>query len=65
MNKEIKTWFTRYASAIAESVQYSWSDKFAREEVKRVTDKFLECIKGYIDWDNLTMEDCQDLGFVK
>lgn len=66
MKQEIVNCFTWYANKIAETVQYeSWSDELARKEVKESTDKFLTELNKYIDWNNLTEEDCKDLRFGK
>ena len=66
MKKEIENCFTWYANKVAETVQYeSWTDEFARKEVKESTEKFLAELNKYIDWNNLTEEDCRDLRFGK
>lgn len=66
VNQNIIDCLTWYANRIAETVQYTnWSDEFARKEVKESTDKFLDEIKKYIDWDNLTPGLCDDLRFGK
>lgn len=64
MKKEILDCLTRYACNVAEPVQYTmWSDEFCRKELKNSTDLFLEEIRKYIDWDNLTKKEAEELGF--
>lgn len=66
MKKEIINCLTYLANRVSETTQYeNWSDKFCREEIKRVNQKFVEEIKNHIDWDNLTEEDCKELRFGK
>lgn len=64
MKKEIINCLTWYANRAAESIQYeSWDDEFARKELKKNTDLFLEELKKHIDWNNLTDEECRELRF--
>lgn len=64
MKKEITNCFTWYASKIFETTQYiNWSDKFCRGKVKKSTDIFLEELSKNIDWNNLTEDICENLGF--
>lgn len=64
MKKEIINCLTWYANRVSESVQYeSWDDEFARKELKKNTDLFLEELKKHIDWNNLTDEECKELRF--
>ena len=66
MKKEIVNCLTWYANKVAETVQYeSWSDEFARKEVKESTDKFLDELKKHIDWSNLTEETLKELRFCR
>lgn len=66
MKPEITNCLTWYANQIAETVQYTnWSDKFCREEIKRATDRFVNELKKYIDFNNLTEEEAQELRFGK
>ena len=66
MKKELQNCFTWYANKIAETVQYeSWSDAFCREEIKKSTNAFLEELKKYIDWNNITKEEAKELRFGK
>lgn len=66
MKKEIRNCFTWYANRVAQTVHYaSWSDEFCRKEVKEATNKFLEELKKYIDWDNLTREEASELRFMR
>jgi hypothetical protein len=64
MKKEILNCFTWYANRVAESVQYeSWSDEYARKDLKKATEMFLEELKKHIDWEHLTEEECRELRF--
>ena len=66
MKPEIMNLLTWYANKVAETVQYTnWSDEFCREETKKATDRFLDELKKYIDFDNLTEEEAQELRFGK
>ena len=66
MKPEITNCLTWYANQIAETVQYTnWSDEFCREDIKRATDRFVNELKKYIDFDNLTEEEAQELRFGK
>ena len=66
MKKEIMNCLTWYANKAAETTQYQqWSDGFCRKEIKEATDKFLENLKKYIDWDNLTKEEAGELRFMR
>lgn len=56
--------FAWYASRVAQTVQYtSWSNEFCREENAKSTTVFLNELKQYIDWSNITLEDACALGF--
>jgi hypothetical protein len=64
MKQEIINCLTWYVNCIAETVQYkSWSDEFCRKEVKTATMDFLNAIREYIDFSNLTKEEALSLGF--
>lgn len=66
MKPEITNCLTWYANQVAETVQYTnWSDEFCREEIKRATDRFVNELKKYIDFNNLTEEEAQELRFGK
>lgn len=66
MKPEITNCLTWYANKVAETVQYTnWSDEFCREEIKRATDRFVNELKKYIDFNNLTEEEAQELRFGK
>lgn len=66
MKAEIMNCLTRYASLVAETVQYeSWSDEFCRKEIKSNTDQFLSAIEKHIDWNNISQEEALELGFVR
>ncbi len=66
MKQEIINCLTWYVNEIAETTAYkSWSDEYCRERVKKSTDKMLDKIKKYIDWDNLTEHECIELRFGK
>lgn len=65
MKKEISNCLAWYANMMAKITQYeSWSDEFCRKEARENTDKFLEEIKKYIDWNNLTKKEAKELQFV-
>lgn len=66
MKKEIINCLTWYANRVAETVQYeTWSDEYARKELKKTTHTFLEELKNHIDWDNLSDEECKELRFCR
>ena len=63
-NIEIMHLLARYASHVAQTVQYkSWSDEFCRKEINDYTDGFLAAMKKHINWDNLRKEEALGLGF--
>ena len=64
MKKEIINCLIWYATNIATTTQYTeWSDEYCRKVVKESTEKMLEELKKYIDWDYLTKEEARELGF--
>lgn len=63
MKKEIRNCLTWYANKVAETVQYPWEDSFCRNEIKESTKEFLEELKKYINFEELTEEDCKELRF--
>lgn len=65
MKKEITNCLTWYANKVAETTQYDWSDEFCRKEIKESTRIFLDNLKKYIDWDNLTAEEAKELRFMR
>lgn len=66
MKPEITNCLTWYANQVAETVQYTnWSDEFCREEIKRATDRFVNELKKYINFNNLTEGEAQELRFGK
>lgn len=66
MKAEMMNCFTWYANRISETTTYSdWSDAFARQEVREATQKFLEALKRYIDFENLTEKKAKELRFQK
>lgn len=66
MKPEIINCLTWYANKVAETVQYTnWSDEFCREEIKRATDRFVNELKKYINFNNLTEGEAQELRFGK
>lgn len=66
MKPEITNCLTWYANKVAETVQYTnWSDEFCREEIKRATDRFVNELKKYIKFNNLTEGEAQELRFGK
>lgn len=66
MKPEIMNCLTWYANQVAETIQYTnWSDEFCREDIKRATDRFVNELKKYIDFNNLTEEEAQELRFGK
>ncbi len=67
MKQEILHTLGYLANALAETVVYkdSWDAKFCKEEMERAYHKANEALKEYLDWDNLTEQDCKDLRFMK
>ena len=64
MKKEIVNCLTWYANSIASTTIYTdWSDEFCRQVVKKATERFLEKLKKYIDFENLTEEEALELRF--
>lgn len=66
MKQEIINCFTWYANQVAETVQYTnWSDEFCRKEISLATKNFLDELRNYIDFSNLTREEAFALRFGK
>lgn len=66
MKAELINCFTWYANRISETTTYTnWSDNFAREEVMKCSKKFLNALKNYIDFENLTEREARELRFQK
>lgn len=64
MKQEIINCLTWYVNTVAETVQYtSWSDEFCRKEITKNTDIFINELKKYIDFNNLSDEECRELRF--
>lgn len=63
MKKEIINCLTWYATRVAETVQYPWSDEFCRKEIKEAHDKLMNELKKHIDWKTLTREEAIELRF--
>lgn len=64
MKQEIINCLTWYVNTVAETVQYtSWSDEFCRKEINKNTDIFINELKKYIDFNNLSDEECRELRF--
>lgn len=64
MKEEIIYCLTRYASMVAEPLTYTnWSDKFCMGELRSSNSRFINELKKYIDFDNLTKEEALELGF--
>ena len=65
MKKEIMNCFTWYANRVAETVQYTnLYDEICRKEIKEATEKMLNELQKYIEWDKLTKEEALELRFV-
>ena len=66
MKPEISNLLTWYANRVAQTVQYiNWSDAFCRKEIKEAHDMFIEEIKKFIDFNNLTVAEAKELRFGK
>lgn len=66
MKKKIIDCLTWYANRIAETTTYTlWPDNLCGsfKEVKEATERFLEELKKYIDFENLTEEEARELRF--
>ena len=64
MKKEFENAFRRFTMRAALPIYYTdWSDSLARKEAKKAADGLLEDIRPYIDWENITEQECIDLGF--
>lgn len=62
MNKEIKRALLILAAKVAEINQYDWNTDFKLESLKSVWEKIQPNLK--LDFNELTVEDCEDLGFM-
>ena len=56
----ILTWF---ASRMTELQQFNWSDEFRKSKFENAMKVAQESLKKYINWDELTSEDCDELRF--
>lgn len=66
MKAELINCFTWYANRISETTTYTnWPDALAREEVMKASKKFLNALKNYIDFENLTEREARELRFQK
>ena len=63
MKKEIINVLTWYANKVAETVQYPWEDSFCRTELEESTKELLRVLRKHINFEELTEEDCKELGF--
>lgn len=64
MKQEIIDCFTWLANRVSQSTTYeSWSDEYCRKDIKKAMSVFLDELSKYIDWDNLTDDDCDMLRF--
>lgn len=64
MNKKFEYCLVTYANTVAATVQYeNWSDKFCREELRRVNEEITTIMKDKIDWKHLSKDEAEDLGF--
>ena len=64
MKQEIINCLTWYANKVSETVQYTtWSDEFCRKNIKGNTETFINELKKYIDFNNLSDEECKELRF--
>ncbi|MBQ0073975.1 MAG: hypothetical protein KBT34_07250 [Prevotella sp.] len=64
MKQEIIDCFTWLANRVSETTTYeNWSDAFCRKDIKKAMSVFLDELSKYIDWDNLTDDDCDMLRF--
>lgn len=64
MKNKIINCLTWYANQIAQTTTHTnWSDEFCRQEVKKATERFLEELKEYIDFENLTEKEARELRF--
>lgn len=62
MNKEIKSALLILAAKVAEINQYNWNADFKLESLKSVWEYIQPSLK--LDFNELTVEDCEDLGFM-
>lgn len=66
MKKEIIDILTWVMNRITEQHQYSkWSDAYARKDVNSALNEAHKQLQPYIDWNNLTVKDCEELRFGK
>lgn len=62
MKKEIKTALLILAARVAEINQYNWNTDFKLESLKSVWENIQSNLK--LDFNELTIKDCEDLGFL-
>lgn len=62
MNKEIRTALLILAARVAEINQYNWNADFKLESLKSVWENIQSNLK--LDFNELTVKDCEDLGFL-
>lgn len=66
MKKELIDLFVSYANCISETTEYKgWSNEFCRSKIKDANDQFVKLLGEHIDFDNLTVEEYFELGFIK
>lgn len=64
MKKEILNILTWIANKATEPIVYdSWSNEFARQELKESLQKAQKELSKHIDWNNLTVDECKELRF--
>lgn len=62
--KAVHDTLTWLANKVGETIVYdTWDDAFCRKELKDAYEKAKEYLGKYIDWDNLTNEQCDYLRF--
>lgn len=65
MNKEVINCLTWYVNSISIIMQYDWSGDYFERETRRVRNIFINEIKMYIDFNNITKDEAIELRFRK
>ena len=66
MRKEIVDILTWVMNRVTAQQQYiKWSDTYARKDVNEALQEAQKQLKPYIDWGNLTVQECEELRFGK
>ena len=66
MKKEIVDILTWVMNRVTEQQQYvKWTDSYARKDVNSALSEAHDQLQQYVDWDNITVKECEELRFGK